>query len=423
MKRKNWKTVSAITLAGCLMLSGVLSGCNKGIHGPETNVDELTANPQAVVCLDGTEADYNQVAEFSFDLFDESLNETNPVISPVSAYIAMGMTGAGAAGVTQEEFSTIFGNAMIANADGMMDVLPEKEENLIVNIANSAWIDDEMEANPEWVALVDEYFESEIYQANLPEALQNINHWVKEKTEGLIETIFDQPLSEQARLVLVNAVYFKGKWVNPFEPESTRQELFYMDGRAMKDVDMMSSYGAYLPYIQGEGFDGVLLPYLEGNYAFVALKPTKGQTVREMYEGLTAESLKEALASKKDDTFMNLKLPKFQIEFERQMNQDFINMGLSSAFNYATADFSGLGSSVDGQNLYIEKVKQKAVIIVDEEGTEAAAVTAVDVECGSAMIMEEPLEVFFNEPFLYMIYDTETNIPLFMGILDEPLQD
>ncbi|MBQ8662250.1 MAG: serpin family protein [Eubacterium sp.] len=409
-----------MSLIACLTAGSVLGGCGSGTDLPGRGVTELTDDPKSVVCLAESETDLDAVKDFSLVLFAESLGETNPVLSPVSAYLAMSMTGAGAAGETAEEFQTVFGERMVQNADTLMDALPEDEETLVVNIANSAWIDDDFTAREDWIALVSEYFESEVFQTNLPGAMKSINSWVEDKTEGLIDSILSEPLSEDARLVLMNAIYFNGKWVTPFEPSATREDVFTKEDGTVIQADMMQAYMTYFPYIKNETMDGVVLPYREGNYVFVAVKPTAGQTVRELYASLTVEKL-EAMLEGQEDTFMNLKLPKFQVEYDRVLNEDFINMGLPSAFISGKADFSGLGTSADGLPINIDFVRQKAAVIVDEEGTEAAAVTAVVDEAGSAMPLDEPIEVFFDEPFLYMIYDTETEIPLFMGILDAPL--
>lgn len=267
--KKTLKKAMLLTaLAGGLVGSSVLSGCGTSANLPGAGVTELTKNPTAVVCLSDADANLDEVKNFTFELFDESLNMTNPVISPVSAYMAMSMTRAGAAGTTAEEFQNLFSEHMVQNVDTLLDMLPEDEETLTVNIANSAWVDDGFTAKEDWIALISEYYESEVFQTDLPGAMKSINNWVEDKTEGLIDAIIDQPLENHARLVLLNAIYFKGKWVMPF----------------------------------------------------------------------------------------------------------------------------------------------------------AAAVTAVTDEAGSAAPMEEPIDVFFDEPFLYMIYDTETGIPLFIGILDEPVK-
>ncbi len=404
-----------------IVTGSILGGC--GSLGPGIGVEELTKNPKAVVCLADVDADEDIVNAFSYALFSQNIDETNPVMSPVSAYLAMSMVGSGAKGKTAEEFQTVFGDGMTILSSELMDQLPVDEENMVVNIANSAWIDSDLEADEAWTATVDEYYKSEVYRTELAGAktMGAINNWVKDKTEGLIDSILDQPLKDLARLAVINAIYFDGKWVTPFKQETTRTEDFIKaDGSRVK-TDMMNSYFTYFPYLKNDTMDGVILPYRQSSYVFIALKPTGGQTVRQMYESLTPKTLKELLEGQQE-TMMNIKLPKFSVEYDKILNEDFIDMGLTTAFSPDKADFSGVGTSTDGLPLYIEMVRQKAVIIVDEEGTQAAAVTAAIMEAGGAMSLDEPIEVFFDQPFMYMVYDTQTQIPLFVGILDEPVK-
>lgn len=411
------KRLLVVGLIGSMLGVSLLGGC-----GSQGQPEELTQDvPQVVVCTDGAQTDAGTVADFSYKLFAENLTETNPVMSPVSAYFAMSMVGAGAGGETREEFQTVFGDGMIDVSGQLMEELAVDKENIVVNIANSAWVDDNLLAEEEWLSIVSSYYKGDVYKTDLTGAMGDINRWAEEKTEGLIDAILDEPLNEEARLAVLNAIYFNADWQNPFEPESTTTDVFTKEDKTTADVDMMRAYGEYYDYFVGDGFDGVVLPYRDSEYAFVAMKPTGGQTVRQMYEGLTMERVAE-LAGTTETRLMNLKLPKFEVEYDKILNEDFINLGVKTAFEAGAADFSGLGSSDDELPLFISLVRQKAVIKVDEEGTEAAAVTAVAVECGAAMPVDEPLDVFFDEPFFYMIYDKNTEVPLFMGIFDEPVE-
>ena len=175
-----------------------------------------------------------------------------------------------------------------------------------------------------------------------------------------------------------------------------------------------------MSYVQGEVYDGVALPYRDSELLFVALRPTGGQNVRELYADITFEQLGEAVDAAQN-VQVNLWLPKFKVTFDRILNGDLMHMGLTKAFDADQADFSGIGKADIG-DLYISLVRQKAVFIVDEEGTEAAAVTEVTMRTNSMMPVEEPKLVHFDEPFLYMILDPETDMPLFVGIMDNPSQ-
>jgi len=231
----------------------------------------------------------------------------------------------------------------------------------------------------------------------------------------------EEPLDEDARMALFNTVYFYGEWHQKFKESNTYPDTFIKEDGQEVQVDMMHDYQCYRQYVAGDDFDGVILPYRDGDMAFVALKPTAGQPVRELYENLTEEVFQDIM-SVEETTYMNLKLPKLEVTFDTVLNEKLQNMGIESAFDENLADFSALGRCSDGLGVYISLVRQKAVMKLDEEGTEAAAVTMVVLEEESAAVerQEKPLEVFFDEPFLYMIVNTAEEVPLFMGIMDQP---
>ncbi len=187
---------------------------------------------------------------------------------------------------------------------------------------------------------------------------------------------------------------------------------------------MMNLYLTELDYIANDFAEGVILPYQKnsdssgGNLAFIALKPTGNEEVRDLYEKLTSEVIADILVNKQTG-MVNLKLPKFAITFDKILNDVLSRMGLSACFDMNQADFDQMGRTESGDNLYISMVRQKAKIIVDEEGTEAAAATEVIMDAGG--VIEPPQELYFNEPFLYMIMDLDQEIPLFIGILDDPV--
>ncbi len=179
-----------------------------------------------------------------------------------------------------------------------------------------------------------------------------------------------------------------------------------------------------MEYISNDFAEGVILPYSSVNqsnntFAFIALKSKEGK-ISELHSKITDEVISDLLDNSQLE-MVNLKLPKFEVTLDKELNTFLQNMGLKTCFDVEKADFSQIGESENGDTLYIDLVRQKAKIIVDEAGTEAAAVTEVMMKYRSALpVMEEPLEVFFDEPFLYMIMDMENQIPLFIGIMDNP---
>ena len=413
---------------GGVILTSAFSGC-----GAVDSAEELTAQVQenTVASVTVEEAvneevfcdvasDEAAVRAFSRELFLCGMEQENPVLSPVSAYLALAMAGSGAAGETQKEFEEVLGEGFVPLSEMMMAAFLREGEGVRVSIANSAWVDDALEPEEAWLRETARCFQAKVYRAELSseQTMRDINAWVEENTEGMILRFLNEPLKEDARLALFDTVYFKGKWQSGFEARLTKpREFTTADG--VVETEFMAKWETDQRYIHSELGDGVILPYQDEQLVFVAVKPVEGLTVRQMYDQMDDEAL-EALLASEETVLTDLLLPKFEITFDRGLNEDLNAMGLQRAFDDSYADFSEIGTDVDGKPLYISLVRQKAVIIVDEEGTEASAVTEVMVAAGAAMQPPETVEVFFDEPFVYMILDMETRVPLFLGILDRP---
>ncbi|GFI21504.1 hypothetical protein IMSAGC011_00274 [Lachnospiraceae bacterium] len=409
--------------------SAVTSIEQKENKGSQQESNSLTENTVQNVCIDYQIESYKNVQKFGYMLFAQHINDKNPVISPVSAYLALSMAGCGANGATKEEFYNVLGNDMLPLSDDMMNRLPTTGDWMNLSIANSAWIDNKFVADATWLGTVKSLMDAEVFQDELSteQTMDKINRWINDKTNGLIDTMITQPLDIQTRLVLFNTVYFKGKWELPFESQNTRKEDFYIQkgqGTA-NQVEMMNLYLTELEYIANDCMEGVILPYQkndinnDGTLAFIALKPTGEETIRDIYSKLTDEVISDLLA-KGQTEIVNLKLPKFEVTFDKKLNESLINIGLTECFEEQKANFDQLGKTINNDTLYIDLVRQKAKIIVDEEGTEAAAATEVLMMDRGAMLISDPREVYFNEPFIYMIMDMQTDVPLFLGILDNP---
>ncbi|MDE7275101.1 MAG: serpin family protein [Lachnospiraceae bacterium] len=443
MRRKQILILSTAMTTACLMGACAKQtnentqkeiSVNSEMEGNQMDsaVTDLTGQTAKAVTIDYNIESYESVRKFGYDLLAQNIQDNNPVLSPVSAYLALSMAGCGADGTTREEFYNVLGNDMMTLSDDMMNTFPTKGDSLNLSIADSAWIDDAFIVDEVWLGTVRSLMDAEAFQADLSseKTMHEINRWIEEQTNGLIDKMLEQPLDEMARLALINTVYFKGKWEIPFEAGDTRKEDFYLHkGQDVTEqVDMMNLYLTDLDYIANEFAEGVILPYQKNsdssrseNLAFVALKPLENGDVRDVYNGLTSEVMTDILVNKQTE-LVNLKLPKFEITFDKELNKALENMGLVECFDLDKANFDQMGKTQSGDNLYIGLVRQKAKIIVDEEGTEAAAATEVIMACGAAMVEpQEPKEVYFNEPFVYMILDMDKEIPLFIGILDNPV--
>lgn len=438
MKKNFFVTVAVVSslclLGGCGRVGSETLPSAKNEAQPSIQEDDSRAETEEIENTTQISQEYGEddadmdakVSDFSYDLLGFHAQDRNPVLSPVSVYLALSMAGCGAEGATKDEFDNVLGKDMMERATDMMNTFPSKSDVLKLSIANSAWIDDEFTVNDAWMDTIQSQMDAEPYQADLSteETMNHINNWIDEKTNGMIDKMLMEPLEERTRLALFNTVYFKGKWENPFEASDTYKEDFYLQRgqEETEQVDMMNMYAADLDYIANDFAEGVVLPYQNDgnqNMAFIALKPIGDTDVRDAYSKLTRKVMQDILVNKQTIT-VNLKLPKFEITFDKNLTECLKNMGLSECFDETKANFDQIGKAKSGDNLYIGLVRQKAKIIVDEEGTEAAAVTEVLMMCGAALEPEEPKELYFNEPFIYMIMDTDNQIPLFIGILDNP---
>lgn len=419
------KKMSGYVLMAAMALSLGACGQQTGTAPvPETGMPPVTETGTAQVPEKTDRDPAFALQEFSYELLALSLESENPVLSPVSAYLAIGIAGIGAEGETGQEFDRVLGSNFKEYSDELMGSFTKDLEGLRVTIANSAWVDEELTPADGWMAGVKEFYHGEAFYRKLStgDTMNAINGWIEEETNGLIKRFLTTPLSPDARLALLNTVYFNGKWEKPFKAGFTVEMEFTNAKQDVVKAEMMQLSMEELLYLKNDVAEGVSLPYQGGEYSFVALKPAEGLSVRGMYDKLSMEEIAGMLEDG-ESRMVNLRLPKFEITFDKILNEDLADMGLVKAFDPDGADFSGIGTTESGNPLYIDLVRQKALIRVDEEGTEAAAVTMVAMTNGAMMITEEPIDVFFEEPFLYMIVEDETKVPLFMGIMDDPTKE
>ena len=380
---------------------------------------------------------YQYVQTFGYDLMKQNMNHTNPVLSPVSAYLTLAMAGCGAAGTTKTEFVTVLGPKMQSLAAEMMNAYTVNGSLCTLSIANSAWIDQRYCINPAWAGTLESLMGADLFSAELSsyETMNRINQWIATRTNGLVLQMLTEPLGPQEliRLALFNTIYFKGKWENPFKPFHTHQEAFYLgDGKNTIQTDMMQNSTADIEYLSNEFAEGVLLQYLSKQntaifdigrrskgIGFLALKPKRKGSVREICGKLNASAMHKMLSHRVPAT-ADLKFPRFRSELDLDLAEALTRIGLAECFDAGKADFSSMGEdSITHDTLYISLIRQKAVLTVDEEGTEAAAATEL---LGALRAMAMPQKkLYFNEPFVYMILDIEKELPLFIGILDKPV--
>lgn len=415
MKKRLIKLIAlvmcAAMLTGCAASGGV-KNLTDGVNAADVTLPEVT--------------DYTMIGDLGAGLMQYAAAQEaeNPVLSPLSAYLCLAMLMPGANENTKAEFEKILGadwDYVSALAADIAAQLEKTGGSTKLDLANSIWTDDDKAViEEEWLKTVKAYFGPDIYSADLPSdgALKAINKWVNDKTNGMIPKLHDENYDKDTIMVLLNALYMKAEWAHKFDAESTYdREFTKADGSAVT-VPFMNMYEAYESYIKTEDAEGIMLPYDDGRLAFIALKPGSGDA-RGYASSLTGAKLKELIAAAKADTFVTVNMPKFSTGYSVYLTDALKAMGMTDAFDPFLADLSGAGRGVDGP-LYISYVFQRVKVDVDEEGTEAAAVTEIATAKGCALPADEPIVLTFDKPFVYAIVDTETGVPLFAGVMENP---
>ena len=203
--------------------------------------EKLTSDTESVEVFDVNIDSYDNIHDFSYKLIKQNLDQENPVLSPISAYFALAMTGNGAKGETLNEFHELLGINLNSFPYEILHVLQRDAEDMTVSFANSAWVDEQLQAEDTYLAAVENYFNAEVYQQKLStqQAMDDMNIWVNAKTNGLIPAMINESLDEDTRLVLFNTIYFKGKWKTPFKGYSTRNFDFTTEDGNVMTVPMM----------------------------------------------------------------------------------------------------------------------------------------------------------------------------------------
>jgi serpin B len=365
--------------------------------------------------------------DFTFDLYRAlAADPGNLFLSPYSISMALAMTYAGAAGDTQAQMAETLHFSLpqdqLHSTFNQLTLtllsrseLPEGE-GFKFNIANALWAQQGYAFLDDYLDVLARSYDAGIHLVDFiaatEEARQRINTWVADQTEDKIKDIIPEgALTAATRLVLTNAIYFNAAWASTFEEEATQTETFTDLEGTQHETPMMRQISYFL-YTDADGVTVVEMPYVGGQMSMVMLMPPLDQF--QAFEGsLDAERLQSVL----DDmvsTNIHLSMPLFEFESEFGLSQTLAALGMPNAFS-TEADFSGMDG---GQDLFLQSVLHKAFISVDEEGTEAAAATAVVV--GATALEEEPIQVSFDHPFIFLIRDRETGAILFIGRLLQP---
>lgn len=416
-------------LALLTVLSLALSACGSAAANPirQSNLRREKPNLQA--------ADLRPLADgnnaFAFDLYQSMRGEDgNLACSPFSISLALAMTSAGARGQTeaqmtqamrflpQAELHPAF-NALDQVIESVPSSSDKDQQPLQLSVANAVWTEQTLPLESAFLDTLALHYGAGIHQSdfvNQPEAVRKeINTWVSDETREKIQNLLgENAISPFTRMILVNAIYFKADWLDQFDANDTSDGPFHLlDGSEVQVPIMRQEMD--IPYAAGDGWQMVELPYAGGTAAMDILVPDEGRfdEIETSLDFETASAMWNGLAPAN----VALGLPKFKVESSFSLAEQLADLGMPDAFDPGLADFSGMTGNRD---LFIGQVIHKAYVAVDEEGTEAAAATAVIMELAMARIADISLTV--DRPFIYIIRDLQTGQILFMGRVLNPAQ-
>lgn len=360
---------------------------------------------------------------FGLKLFKEIVldeQDKNVFISPLSVSMALGMTYNGAAGTTEEamrntlEYGDLTNEEINESYRDLTDMLVNLDPSVQFQIANSIWYRRGFQVEQEFMDINQTYFDAEVSGLNfsLPSALITINNWVNQKTNGKITEIIDE-IKPEIVMFLINAIYFKGDWTIQFDTAKTQDGDFYLLDGSKKTVRMMTQKNDFA-YYSHEDFQAIDLPYGGQAFSMTIFLPDADVNIDDFIAQINDENLSDWIGCL-NEIELYLSMPKFKLEYDLTLNDVLKALGMEIAFDQSQADFSKISQSLFGERLYIDEVKHKTFVDVNEEGTEAAAVTSVGIGFTAA-----PPSMTVDRPFVFVIREKFSNTILFMGKIVEP---
>jgi len=403
-----FKLTCLIGLAGISMLSS----CQKDLTENGPSVRPLTSQEMKTV------ESSNDFAFRAFASLSEGEGTKNMLISPLSISSALAMTYNGAGSTTKAAMKEALGFTLATDQEinssfkSLDDLLKGIDKKVVFTSANSLWHSNAISLQAPFVETNKTYFDATVQGLDFssPAALDQINNWVSTKTNGKIDKIIDE-ISREHVLFLINAIYFKGTWTYPFDKELTQPSGFRLEDGTTIQHDFMTMKGGKYLYYRDEHKQLIDLPYGNGQYSMTIIMPEQEQTVQDVIQNLNEVNLNNWLAAA-DTSKLELRMPKFKMEYGQQLKEMLSQLGMGIAFTQQ-ADFSHM---IEGEpGLAISEVKHKTFIEVNEEGTEAAAATSVGI-----VVTSLPPSIRIDKPFVFMIREKSSNAILFIGKLMQP---
>lgn len=411
-------SICLILMLGCSLLASCTNGVKaadlmEGIKRQEGKQTVLTSSEYAPALTD-----------FAVRLFKCCYNNgENQLVSPVSVMMALGMTANGAKDETLSQLEEAFGiridtlNQYLYNYMDRIRIMSASGKGTL-KLANSIWISEQFQnISRDFLQKNADFYDADIVRRKFDgSAVAEINQWVNDKTDGMIPKILDK-IGEEDVMFLVNALSFDAEWLNAYGKEAVREGVFIKEDGTETEAEFMSS--AENVYIEDENATGFIKYYKQRDFAFIGLLPNEGTSVSDYVSSLEGEKLANLISSAQNRE-VRVKIPKLSFDYSLEMEATLEKMGITDAFDPGKADFSGIQTGESENKLYISRVLHKTNIKVDENGTKAAAATSVTVSGTTSLnnTTEIP-KVYLDRPFVFMLIDTVSNVPFFIGTVME----
>jgi serine protease inhibitor len=417
------KAVIVVISAICIC-SSVLMGCsNKG----NADIVRKVNNEHKRIVAQQPKQNSSIIAgnnKLSYDVMNKIIEDgenKNVLISPLSLSTILALTENGALKDTKEEMLKVM------ELDNMSDEEINKEYNNLIQyynnssedsikIANSMWLRYGADCKEGFKNTASSYYGADINELDFAKekAVDVINDWTYKNTNGKIKKALET-IDKDTFMILINSLYFKDNWSEQFNERATKSEKFILSDGKEINVPMMKDERG-VPYLADENFTAIKLYYDNTNTSMYILLPVKSIDIDTFIQSMDNNKM-EKYIEKFKYTEANIQIPKFKFEYEKELVDILKSLGMKAAFNGAEADFANINDE-----MYIDLIKQKCFIAVDENGTEAAAVTVEDDKCEAMEEENKPIDFIVNRPFMFIIIDEKLGTTLFMGKIENPLE-
>lgn len=402
------KRITGILLS-VVLLSLTFTGCSQGAgtKGKEYDIAKISSS-----VVEGNSG-------FAFDIFKKLNGEDwdkSIFISPLSISTALTMTYNGAESTTKEAMGNVLGfkdidrDRVNESYKNLLNYIENVDKKVELNVANSIWIREGQNIKEDFISRNKDNFNTQIDTLDFSRdsAANTINKWIDSATKGKIDKMLEPPISPNVIMYLINAIYFKGQWTKQFDSKRTFDGKFKSFDGSEQAVKMMNMKDK-VEYTKGVDYKAVRLPYGSGKTSMYCLLPGDGIDINEFIKSMSLEKWADIRKNIKEVEDVILQIPRFKLEYGIKILNDSLKaLGIEEAFS-DRADFSGIREGIN-----ISRVLHKAVIEVNEEGSEAAAATVVEMKESAAM---DPITFIANRPFVFIIADDTTGTILFMGKL------